>query len=603
MIALDTETTLPTDTIPVPQLVSVAFASEAGAGLLAAHDPAVLAPVRNALRTGVIFANAPFDLFVLLRHDPTLLPEIVDALERDRVYDVLLAEKLLDVATDTFAKHYDLGAVSERRCGLVVDKTDPWRLRYVELLGLEISQWPAAAREYALRDAVATYAVWLRQQLLSQFLEDLPRQVRHSVWLYAHTLRGMLTDQVAVEDLDQRIAEQLDRHAQVLLEHGLARWQGKKRPKFSRSLAAAGDLMLRTVAALESVGLPAPMTMTQRGPSLSEDAIEQLNLPDDHPLRSYQRWGSFSAMRTKNIPPFRHPIVRCRYKLVETGRTSSSAPGEPWHGTNLQNLMTPRKLKHLGLDPKRGFRECLVPRPGCAFVISDFAGMELVALAQVLLDLFGWSNLADAIRNGRDAHADLGCRILGIPAEQYDPEKHKDARQLAKVPNFGYPGGLGPRKFVDFARTQYNTHLTEVRARELKQLWLEQWPEMSEYFAYITSLQGPGGRITIRQHRSNRIRAGCSFTEACNSTFQGLGADGAKASGWELFKASLDPRSVLYGCPTVLFAHDEHVLEAPIDRAQDALVEQERIMISTFAKWCPDVPIKVESKIVSCYTK
>ena len=85
---------------------------------------------------------------------------------------------------------------------------------------------------------------------------------------------------------------------------------------------------------------------------------------------------------------------------------------------------------------------------------------------------------------------------------------------------------------------------------------------------------------------------------------------------WSLWIAGLDSTSPLFGglpvvrpdgtVPTmggVLFVHDEIVTQVPRERAKEALAEQERIMIEAFGRWCPDVPIGVDSYISERYEK
>ena len=83
--------------------------------------------------------------------------------------------------------------------------------------------------------------------------------------------------------------------------------------------------------------------------------------------------------------------------LVRTGRTSCSKP-------NLQNL--PRSY---------GIREAFVPRPNMTFCTVDYDTIELRALAQVHLNWFGSSSLADAFVNGEDPHLSLAAYFLKLP--------------------------------------------------------------------------------------------------------------------------------------------------------------------------------------------
>src|SRR5690606_32482748 len=109
--------------------------------------------------------------------------------------------------------------------------------------------------------------------------------------------------------------------------------------------------------------------------------------------------------------------------LRETGRTSSSNP-------NLQNL--PR------VD---GVRECYVPRPGNVYISCDYDKAELHTLAQLCMDYFGESKLAEALNNGIDPHLQMAANILGIPYEEAKDrlkakdKEVKDTRQMAKAAN------------------------------------------------------------------------------------------------------------------------------------------------------------------------
>lgn len=607
-IALDTETTLFSNSEPVPRLVSVAMASPAGVSLWPAHRVDWSA-VEAALAEGVIMANAPFDVTVLLRARPELLPAVLDAYEGDRVYDVITRDKMLDAAEGVRepGRRYNLGALAERRAGLQVDKSDPWRKRYAELLGLELEAWPDEARRYALHDAVATYAVWAAQERdAGDVFRNAGLQARGHLCLYLQTLRGLRTDPAAVAELDARLASQIVECERQLVAAGLARVGGtRKAPRIVRDTKAAMALV-REYA--ESTG--AEVIETKRGASLAEEQLEELDLPAGHPLEAYQRLGSRKSLR-KKAAVFTRPLVRTRYdEFKVTGRTGSSSPQgkkdlakvppDDWVGTNLQNL--PR-----GEDPAKvpyavyGFRECLVPRHGMRFLVNDFSAAELVTLAQVCLDWFGHSVLAEIMRDPtRDAHREMAASIIGATVDRVT----KDDRQLAKAANFGFPGGLGPTRFVAFAKNSYGVTLTESRARSVKEIWRETLPEMRDYHERIgLGCVDIDGTYHVVVPRSGLVRGGCSFNEACNFPFQSLAATAAKQAMWDLWRAQLDHRSALYGSHQVLFVHDEIVLETPEDRADEALAEQSRIMIAAFAKWCPDVPVRTEGHVLERYTK
>ena len=106
------------------------------------------------------------------------------------------------------------------------------------------------------------------------------------------------------------------------------------------------------------------------------------------------------------------------------------------------------------------------------------------------------------------------------------------------------------------------------------------------------------------QPRSNRIRGKCRYTEACNTTFQGLASDAAKECLWKTCERQyLFKDSALYGSHQVLFVHDENVIECDIDRAEAVKDELSELMIETYAIWCPDVPVGVDAIISPHYCK
>lgn len=293
------------------------------------------------------------------------------------------------------------------------------------------------------------------------------------------------------------------------------------------------------------------------------------------------------------IPPLEHGTrwpINVRYRpLMETGRTSASKP-------NIQNL------------PKApGVRECYIPRKGFAFCSVDYEALELHTLAEVCLELCGESALADALNNGLDPHLLLACEWLldGVTYEEgkkirkdKDHPRHKEvvkARNMAKVANFGLPGGLGYRRFVEYAKGS-GIIISQEEAKALKDAWLMQWPEMRRYFSVISSMLQVDEEglesVTLEQIYSHRIRGKARYTAACNSPFQGLAADGAKLALYEVAKACYLPGGSLYGSRMVAFIHDELIMEHPMISVEDLhrrCFEQARIMIEAMAKFTPRV--------------
>ena len=175
-----------------------------------------------------------------------------------------------------------------------------------------------------------------------------------------------------------------------------------------------------------------------------------------------------------------------------------------------------------------------------------------------------------------------------------EPEA-KDARQLAKVPNFGVPGGLGPATLIDFAKG-YGHNLSLQQARDLIDTFKSAYPEMQQYFNYIGGLtDNPDGVAYIQQLFSDRVRGKSGYCQSCNTMFQGLAADGCKEALWLITKECFfDESSPLYGTRMVAFIHDEVLAESPEGKAAAAAERMVELMIQGMKKFVPNVKISAD---------
>lgn len=136
-----------------------------------------------------------------------------------------------------------------------------------------------------------------------------------------------------------------------------------------------------------------------------------------------------------------------------TGRTSSKDP-------NGQNY------------PKRGtfakkYREIFVPPEGHVILEADLSQAELRIVAELSND----RTMLRIYREGGDIHKATACIIMGVTAEEFEllPKSvQKLARFKAKAVNFGFVYGMGWRKFIVYAKTQYGVEFTEKEARRIR---------------------------------------------------------------------------------------------------------------------------------------
>lgn len=609
LVGFDCETYLIQPGLLAPPLVCVSFCDGAIPELLNAKDG--VAKFREYLLDDdvrLVAHNAPFDLGVMCSYDLTLLPLVFRALDHNRITDTLLRQVLIDIATegerrdaytlaDLLFRHFKIERFEEKK------NPNAWRLRFNELDGVPVVEYPPAATKYACDDAVDARAVCLAQGDVVPTEFD---QMRSAWGLHLMSVWGMRTDVVAVNELESSLIAARKAIFEGLIKSGLYKTKragpgetpdfyepeytkvlksGKAkvvaaRPmRFSKDTAAIKKRVELAYAEREVPLTDSGQTSTDR------DCLERSG---DADLRALAEMGAIDKLLTTYIPVLRQGVefpINARYNtIVDSGRTSCSNP-------NLQNL--PRGSKFGDV------RAAFVPRPGYHLISVDYDTLELRALAQVLLELFGWSKMADALNAGRDLHLDFASQLLGISYEEavtrYDAgdKEVKAARQWSKVANFGIPGGLGVDTLIEYARIQYGVVLTRTQARKLKADWLKAYPEMQLFFDYVAA-RVEDGRATFTDPRTGYVRGGCGYCDGCNTHFQGRAAFGAKAAVYEVARECyVDCGTALFGCRPVVFAHDEIIPEVPADpvkgdAAAKRLVE---VMCSTMSRYIPDILI------------
>ena len=608
-LAFDTETFLIAPGTIAPPLVCLTWCSGAMAGLVSADDaPAWFA---SALASGerLIGHNVAYDVFVLLNEAPELLPAVIAHYSAGLFGDTMLREQLLDIAKGSFRFNetedpdtgevtrypiqYALADIASRRLSQVLDKSaDGWRLRYSELADVPVEAWPPEARSYALDDARATHGVWSAQELdpaIATLRADEAAQVRAAIALHSLSARGVTVDLGAVTSLRSALTLTRDRTRAELSPLGVWRTNGTKDTKRVQALVTG---------AYETLGAPAPMTSgtAKRAPGVSTSAA---TLKDSgHPgLVALAGLAGTEKLLTAFIPGLGAGAVApigCRYNvLVESGRTScSGVKVGAVRGVQLQQL--PRA---------GGVRECFVPRPGYLFASVDYDTLELRCLAQACLDLVGYSVLADTLRANpnHDLHLDLAATLLGITFDEALARKGepaiKAARQRAKPINFGFPGGLGVVSFRVFAWHQYGVRFTEAEALAARETWRARWPEVGELQRLVgAAIDRVTDTCNVVQPRSGRLRGRCKYTEACNTFFQGLAADGAKRALYRVW-------SELPGVYPVAFLHDEILAEVPEETAATAAEDLARVMVEAMTEVVPDVPITASPALMRRWYK
>lgn len=592
MLSIDTETELITPGNLTPDLICVSYARNGESGVLGPREGVRL--VHRALESGerVVGHNIAFDMGVLMNYDQSLAPLIFQHYDKGLVRDTMIREMLYMIREGTFKYRkkgqLSLAGLAQKYLRMELDKSDDgWRTRYTELKGKPISVWPKEAVKYAEEDAQATLGVYQCQDRSPD--EEL--QCKAAWALHLLSVRGVITDPDSVARLKGELETAIGSIREQLIECGILRAVGKSKPKLTKDTALVRKLVL------DELGKEAPRTAkSERHPEgqvkIDAKTIQKTKNPNLHALVEFSE---NEKLLTTYVPVLErgtsHPINARFNVLVDTGRTSCSGP-------NLQNL--PRK---------DGVRQCYIPRPGYIFAACDYDAAELRALAQVTYAMFGESKMREAIIRGEDLHLALGATILGVSYEEAEKRKRsgdkeiKEARQFAKIANFGFPGGLGAVAFVKYANGM-GYDLTDYQAKKLRDAWFQQWPEMRPYFERAAVIADKYGPKKVVQMGSGRIRGGVTFTQAANSMFQGLVADGAKHALFNVvYESYVDQNTALFGCYPMCFVHDEILVEVPVDKAAAAAERLSRVMNEGLQQWLPDVPVTSEAHLMLRWEK
>ncbi len=543
-----------------------------------------------------------FDLAVFINEWPELLRPVFNLLDEGRILDILTRQKLLDNAEgtrdyysdeigDRKKREYSLDVLAKRHGYPVILDKDTWRKRYAELESLAIRDWPQEAVDYSAHDSRA--ALWVckaqNKGYTLHYLEDQGRQMQAAWALHLLSMWGVRTDPVMVKIYREKTIARLESHKQILIDAGmLAQEKGKLVRKRKPAQEYAVKVWEQAIQTRAELSIP----ITKTGISCDEDAVTMLG---DPLLIAYQEYGSTNTIISKVddlAEGIYLPIHTHFEELLVTGRTSSSNP----------------PLQNRPVDP--GDRECFVPRKGNVFIDSDYSGLELCTFAQSCLEIFEHSRLAEVLNSGGDPHAMIAAQLLDIPlSEVLRRKKDKkdlevyNARQTGKIANFGLGGGLGWKALIVQARTKYGVSLTEQSAKNLIQVWLNTWPEATEYFNWLKALDGPFG-ITVMQLYSDRYRGRCSFTEAANTFFQGMGADVTKHALYELVKATFVGTSAnLRECRVWNYIHDQFIVEAPEEIAHECALEKQRIIEDAANELLLDVPVKALPSVCRRWSK
>ena len=483
--------------------------------------------------------NVQFDFWVVDQHlsdqNHPARRVLWDICHQGRLFDTMVLDLLLQLATGRYRaspktaksegqKVYpaNLAALADEFTSLQLNKEDPFRLRFGELIGLSLERLETAEPgffRYAVADAVATYHLYpaLTQTAYEIMVEYGYRtnadryeiqpdaidrygylsevvQVKASIVLWYMFRRGVTVDQTGVHNLVEILRGRVD---------GLTQ---KLRRDFPDALAVDrnGNIQLTPKSQTPSFGEKRLTAMLSRVADEIQQQGERIHVPqnqgtkggisyktkewepykDHHPFLVI--WIEMKAIEKQLgfLNRFSSSILHGEYSLLtRTGRTACSKPcNENIPGINLQQ--TPKAKE---------FRDLFIPRnANSQLLIADYSAIELRTLATVCRARFGRSELANVIQKGIDPHAFTAAAIQSMSFESFtalkksDPDKFRQERQAAKAINFGVPGGLGVKTLRVHAQEKYGVSLSEEEAAEFREkLIVTIYPELNDCDGYL----------------------------------------------------------------------------------------------------------------------
>jgi DNA polymerase I len=193
-------------------------------------------------------------------------------------------------------------------------------------------------------------------------------------------------------------------------------------------------------------------------------------------------------------------------------------------------------------------------------VKADLNQMELRVLAAITED----ENMLEVFRSGDgDLHINTAEAITGRRVTKGDP-----ARQRAKAVNFGLSFGMGAKRFLEMAESDYGVEMTLQEAREAKRKLLEAYPGIGRWHQREAEECNKGNFETYTLLGRRRVvepdyESKPKFTERLNAPVQGTAADVLKLAMARLWEA----REEHPGALPILTVHDEVVIECEAEAA------------------------------------
>ncbi|HEV7798722.1 MAG TPA: DNA polymerase [Pyrinomonadaceae bacterium] len=484
------------------------------------------------------------------------------------IFDTLLASQLLG-AGDIEERH-GLDTVALRYLNEAVDKTER-----LSNWNFELSE---AQLEYAARDAAVLLP--LREKLIERLKADSLIKCATLEFDCVMTVADMeLTGFYMHKD---RWLEQL-----AIVE--------KRRGELAEEL--------QNVLAEES----------SQGSLFGGPQRDDINLDSHQQLtKALERLGIQVPDSTRNwkLQPLaaEYPVIRTllEYRTVQKALTS--------YGQNMIDLVNPTTgrlhadFRQIGAPTGRfsctnpniqqvphavEYRRCFSGFPeGRKLVIADYSQIEL----RILAEFSGDRGFINAFNSGADLHRVTAAEVFNVSPDQVSREQ----RDFAKRLNFGVVYGIGAQRF------SIMTGSTVSEAENILRKYFATYRGLDTYLHEAAdravrerqARTGSGRLVRFRYDEQDRQQISMTKRNGKNTPIQGTSADILKRA-LRLLRDELRGTNA----QIVNIIHDEIVVEADADEAEEVAQKVERAMCAAGEEYVKTVPVKVETEIADEWVK
>ena len=531
-------------------------------------DISQLKTVLEAQRPLKIIQNAKFDYSIL---------KVQAGLTLGNLFDTMLAERII---TCGISREMSLKTLAEKYLGMKIDKTireDFYQPGSPVLKGV----FTQKQLEYAARDA------WI----LIKIFEKQYKQITEEDLINTAKLEFAVVPAVAEMELKGSLID-------------TKKWRshiadlGKKRDLIKKEIQ--GDIRhLSTYAQVDlfgnesdTVNLDSPLQLLQVFKKLGEELPNTAEITlkkTNHPLakkileyRAYEKMiTSFGETILEKINPVDGRLHPDFLQLgADTGRFACNNP-------NLQQI-----------PADSGFRSCFIASKGYKLITADYSQIELRIMAEVSED----PAFLKAFTQDLDLHSLTASQMFRIPLAKVG----KDKRFQAKSINFGLMYGRGAMSLsvqiglsVEESRKLLDVYFSSYK--KVKR-WLDNVGRMAVRDGGVRTLGGRRRMFTIPERSSPDYERLISSVErqGKNMPIQGTSADITK---YALAYIHRELRDKNLDAGLIHTVHDEIVVEARDDIADNVAKLMEKQMIKAGEKLLKKVPIKVDVHISDCWEK